>query len=166
MNITAKSIYKTVSGTAEVEQDVDNVLTIEHKYNGEDSMTATIKAAPDKRCRSRIKPLTLEMPRDGFDYEIVDVLVDKKAIKKAEKETHQMGNIIEVAQDVVLKYYAQGLTLGKTKLQHKIKRTESYTGNKKNDVLSGMIDKINNEGYIVVEKKGYIINISFQRKHP
>ena len=139
---------ETMSGTAENEQDVDNVLTIDYRYDGEDIITATIKAAPDKRCRSRIKPLTLEMSRDGFDFKLVDEPVDKEATAKAEREEKQKGNIIEIAQDIVLTYYAQSLPLGKTKLQNAIKENSNYTGNKKNEVLSKMIDKISDEGYI------------------
>ncbi len=146
----------TISGTAEVEQDSDNVLTVEAEYQGEDKMKATIRAS-ELRCRSRIQPLTLEISRDGFDYTILDKPVNLAAVEQAEKETHQKGNIVEIAQEIVAEYADREEPLTKTMLQKEIKTAETYTGNKKNDVLAHLIDKLDEDLCIIFKRKGRAI---------
>jgi len=143
-----------MSGTAEVEQDVDNVLTIDFKYIGEDKMQATILPAPDKRCRSRIGHLTLEMDRDGFDYDIITDPVDSKAIEALEKLKKQEGNLREIAQEIVQECEDKDKALTKTALQKEIQSSETYNGNKKNALLSKMIDKLGEEGHITITQDG------------
>ncbi len=146
----------TISGTAEVEQDSDNVLTVEAEYQGEDKMKATIRAS-ELRCRSRIQPLTLEISRDGFDYIILDKPVNLAAVEQAEKETHQKGNIVEIAQEIVAEYADREEPLTKTMLQKEIKTAETYTGNKKNDILAHLIDKLDEDLCITFKRKGRAI---------
>ena len=143
-----------MSGTAEVEQDVDNVLTIDFKYIGEDKMQATILPAPEKRCRSRIGHLTLEMNRDGFEYDIVTDPVDSKAIEALEKLKKQEGNLREIAQEILQEHKDKGGILTKTALQKEIQSSETYNGNKKNELLSKMIDKLGEEEHITITKDG------------
>ena len=143
-----------ISGTAEAEQDVDNVLTIDFKYIGEDKMQATILPAPEKRCRSRIGHLTLEMDRDGFEYKIIPKPVNSDTIAKLERVKKQQGNLIEIAQEIVHEHERKGTPLTKTALQKEIQSADTYNGNKKNEILSKMIDGIGNDGHIRITKDG------------
>ncbi|MCK5775299.1 MAG: hypothetical protein KAH25_03945 [Bacteroidales bacterium] len=143
-----------MSGTAEVEQDVDNVLTIDFEYIGEDKMQSTILPAPEKRCRSRIGHLTLEMNREGFEYDIITKPVDSKAIAELEKVKKQYGNLVEIAQEIVQEYEDKKEPLTKTSLQKEIQSSDTYNGNKKNELLSKMIDKLGADAHINIEKDG------------
>ena len=144
---------ETISGTAEVEQDSDNVLTVETEYMGEDQMKVTVMAS-ELRCRSRIEPLTLEISRDGFEYKFSEDHVNTMVIKAQEKEIERMGNIIEIAQDVVCEYAEKNEPLTKTQLQHEIREADAYTGNRKNEILSKMIDKLGENFDITLTREG------------
>ncbi len=53
-----------------------------------------------------------------------------------------MGYIIEIAQDVATEYSEADKPLTKTQLQSEIREADAYTGNRKNEILSKMIDKM------------------------
>jgi energy-coupling factor transporter ATP-binding protein EcfA2 len=146
----------TISGTAEVEQDSDNVLTVATEYIGDDQMKVTIMAS-ELRCRSRIEPLTLEISRDGFEYTFSEDHVNTVAIKAHEKEIERMGNIIEIAQDVVREYNEEGKPLSKTQLKNEILEADAYTGSRKNDTLSRLIDKMGENLDITLTRQGRTI---------
>ena len=80
-----------------------------------------------------------------------------QAIEAQEKEVERMGNIIEIAQDVVREYAEEGKLLSKIQLKDEILEADAYTGSRKNDILSRLIDKMGENLDITLTRQGRTI---------